>query len=71
MNQYHSEVRVSEAFSQRCDVCGRPDVVDFHVNDNSWEQIVPFQFHNSVVCLTCFDYFVSAKDAAIPCIVLI
>ena len=48
-------------WKQRCDVCKRPDILDFHVPDDVWESIVPEQFVNKVVCLYCFDKLASAK----------
>lgn len=49
------------AHQQRCKVCGRVDKFDFHVPDKIWEEIVPQEFVNRVVCLACFDEFARRK----------
>jgi len=46
---------------QRCKVCGCRDKFDFNVPDDIWQQIVPPQYQNRVVCLTCFDDFAKRK----------
>jgi len=46
---------------QRCKVCGRIDKFDFHVPDEIWEAIVPLEYRNRVVCLSCFDKFAYHK----------
>ena len=48
-------------WKQRCDVCQRPDILDFHVPDDIWESIVTTPYQNKVVCLNCFDKFASRK----------
>lgn len=46
----------------KCKVCGRIDKFDFNVPDEIWNKIVPEEFHNRVVCLSCFDDFAKEKD---------
>ena len=46
---------------QSCKVCGRPDKFDFHVPDETWDAIVPHEYHAGVVCLSCFDEFAVGK----------
>ena len=46
---------------QRCKVCGRIDKFNYNVPDEIWQAIVPHSFHNSVVCLCCFDDFANKK----------
>ena len=52
---------------QRCDVCKRPDLLDFYVPDDVWESVAPQKLDEngmkffSVVCLDCFDKLASAK----------
>jgi hypothetical protein len=48
---------------QTCRVCKCKDKFNFHVADALWEKIVPGEFQNSVVCLSCFDEF--ARDRKI------
>ena len=48
---------------QTCRVCNCKDKFNFHVADELWEKIVPAQFRNRVVCLSCFDEF--ARDRGI------
>jgi len=47
---------------QRCKVCGRVDHINFHVPDAVWDKVVPLEFRNLVVCISCFDYFASARS---------
>lgn len=49
------------SWRQRCKVCGRCDKIDFTVTEEKWEEVVPSQFQNRVVCLSCFDSFASQK----------
>jgi len=49
---------------QTCKICGRPDKFDFNVPDDIWQMVIPKQYQNHVVCLTCFDDF--ACKANIP-----
>lgn len=54
---------ISAMERQTCKCCGRPDKFDFYVPDELWEQIVPADLRNRVVCLYCFDDF--AAEAGI------
>ena len=47
---------------QTCKVCSRPDKFDFFVPNPIWESIVPSEFQNGVVCLSCFDDFADHKN---------
>ena len=47
---------------QTCKVCRYKDKFNFHVPDSVWNQIVPENFRNSVVCLGCFDDFAVNKN---------
>jgi hypothetical protein len=40
---------------QRCSVCKCVDKFNFNVPDKIWEEIVPSEHRNKVVCLDCFD----------------
>ena len=42
---------------QTCRVCKCKDKFNFHVADEIWQTVVPIQFQNRVVCLSCFDEF--------------
>lgn len=46
---------------QTCKVCGRRDKFNFHVPDEFWERVVPPEYQNHVVCLSCFDDFAAQK----------
>jgi hypothetical protein len=48
---------------QTCAVCKCKDKFNFHVPDNVWGRIVPAEYQNKVVCLSCFDEF--ARKAGI------
>jgi len=47
--------------SQTCKVCGRRDIICFHVPDKIWEDVIPKNYRSLVVCLRCFDTFASEK----------
>lgn len=40
-----------------CKCCFQLNKIGFSVPDNVWEQSIPEQFRNSVLCLTCFTRF--------------
>ena len=52
---------IEDAQRQTCKVCGCRDKFDFHVPDATWRQIVPDEYQNRVVCLSCFDDFAHDK----------
>lgn len=37
------------------------DKFNFHVPDEIWDAVVPYQFKNRVVCLSCFDRLAADK----------
>jgi len=37
-----------------CKVCLKPSPVSFAVPDDIWMAVVPPQFHDKVLCLSCF-----------------
>jgi hypothetical protein len=43
------------ALKQTCKACGRPDILNFHVDDATWAAVVPTALQKRVVCLPCFD----------------
>lgn len=47
---------------QRCKVCGCRDKFNFHVDDETWQKVVPTKFQNRVVCLACFDDFAQKRE---------
>jgi len=47
---------------QTCKVCGRRDKFNFSVPDEIWKEIVPPEYQNKVVCLSCFDDFAKEKN---------
>lgn len=47
---------------QTCKVCGRSDKFNFHVPDDLWARVVPEEFRQRVVCLSCFDGFAATRD---------
>lgn len=44
-----------------CKVCHRIDKFDFNVPDEIWAKIVPEEYQDHVVCLSCFDEFAKSK----------
>lgn len=50
-------------YSQRqtCKVCGRYDKFNFTLPDDIWAAIVPPEYQNRVVCLTCVDDFAARE----------
>jgi hypothetical protein len=53
---------LADAQRQKCKACGCADKFDFHVPDAIWNEIVPAQLRNNVVCLSCFDKFAFEKQ---------
>jgi len=49
--------RLDGSLRQKCKACGCADKFDFHVPDATWNEVVPEDFRNKVVCLGCFDKF--------------
>jgi hypothetical protein len=47
---------------QVCRVCNCEDKFNFHVPDEVWREIVPFEYQNKVVCLPCFDDFARRQN---------
>lgn len=47
---------------QKCSVCECEEKFNFHVADEVWEKVVPEEYRNRVVCLSCFDNFARAKN---------
>ena len=55
-------MRKNKEMKQTCKVCNRPDILCFHVPDETWEAIVPKKYRKKVACLWCFDEFAARKD---------
>lgn len=51
-----------EPLQQTCRACHCVDKFNFHVPNSLWEQVVPENLRNSVVCLDCFDGFAAEKE---------
>jgi hypothetical protein len=49
---------------QRCKVCWNADGFNFNVPDWLWEEVVPPDLRDHVVCLRCFDDFAAAGGIA-------
>jgi hypothetical protein len=47
---------------QQCTVCGCEEKFNFHVPDDVWKKVLPSQYQNTVVCLSCFDNFAHEKN---------
>ena len=47
---------------QRCKVCGRRDKFNFDIPDDLWRKVVPPEYQDHVVCLSCFDDFARVKE---------
>lgn len=47
---------------QSCKVCYKADGFDYAINNPTWKAVLPEEYHNSVVCLTCFDTFAAKKQ---------
>jgi len=45
-----------------CAVCGREDKFDFHVLDTVWICVVPEEWWDEHVCLSCFDELAFKKS---------
>ena len=46
---------------QTCRVCKYEDKFNFNIPDAMWKKVVPRQYQNTVVCLSCFDDFAREK----------
>jgi hypothetical protein len=55
---------ITEAQRQTCKVCGCRDKFDYHVPDTTWRLVVPAEYQNRVVCLSCFDDFAYEKGVS-------
>jgi len=47
---------------QKCRVCGCQEKFNFHVTDEIWENAVPEEYRNQVICLSCFDNFARERN---------
>jgi hypothetical protein len=55
--------RIPRGFKrQRCRVCDCEDKFNFYVPDQVWQEIVPREYQNAVVCLPCFDEFARERN---------
>lgn len=62
VGQFESqEAGYVKSHRQTCKVCLRPDKFNFHVPDEIWEEVVPLEYQNHVVCLACFDDLAMAR----------
>ena len=48
--------------NQICKVCNHRDKFNFTVPDYIWNMVVPKEYQNRVVCLSCFDDFAYKKN---------
>jgi hypothetical protein len=46
---------------QSCALCVCEDKFDFHVPDDIWWNVVPAEYRQRVLCLSCFDQFACQK----------
>jgi hypothetical protein len=51
----HTESHFKGLKRQTCRVCNCQDKFNFQVPDDVWKKVVPAQYRNKVVCLSCFD----------------
>jgi hypothetical protein len=49
---------------QKCRVCACEEKFNFHVYDEIWKKVVPEEYRNNVVCLSCFDNFARERNVA-------
>ena len=62
---YRKLRRKNMSFPQRCKVCGGVDRIDFKVSGNLWEKVVLQESRGTLIGLSGFDYFASAKNVAV------
>ena len=62
MQIQHRTSALSRFKRQKCSVCQCVDKFNFYVPDEIWQDIVPRQYQNKVVCLPCFDEFARQKN---------
>lgn len=53
-----------EPKGQTCKVCGHRDKFNFDVPDEVWNAVVPEEYRDRVVCLTCFDNFAHRRGVS-------
>ena len=58
----HSPTDLKDFKRQRCSVCDCDEKFNFHIPDETWEIIVPQEYRQKVVCLSCFDAFARDKN---------
>jgi hypothetical protein len=58
----HRKTDLSGFKRQRCRVCSCEDKFNFSVPDDVWQEVVPPQYQNKVVCLPCFDEFARKQN---------
>ena len=44
---------VSDGLTLPCGICGTIPSIDYHVEDDFWDSVVPRQLRRGVVCLDC------------------
>ena len=63
MDKNRSSADFSHFKRQHCTVCGCEEKFNFHVPDDVWIKVIPEEYRNRVICLSCFDGF--ARDRGI------
>jgi hypothetical protein len=53
----HSPDELKGFKRQHCSVCRCEEKFNFHVPDDTWKNVVPEEYRQRVVCLSCFDEF--------------
>ena len=59
---YKIHIKNWKEMRQRCKVCGCADKFDFQIEVAMWKQVLPMEYQNRVVCLSCFDDFAKKKE---------
>jgi len=59
---YKIHIKDWKEMNQRCKVCGCADKFDFQIKTETRKQVLPKEYHNRVVCLSCFDDFAKKKE---------
>jgi len=55
--RHHTGSSNRDLHMPKCGVCGCIDRFDFYVPDEVWESVVPEEYRDRAICLSCFDYF--------------
>ena len=57
----HEDLSLGRASREICKVCYQVNAIGFSVPDETWIAVVPPEFRNRILCLTCFARLADEK----------